>query len=181
MQISAGAALLSAPGTLFEFQVGGDGAISAASGGSLPLILTTTDRPQRLLDLRAGDDLRLQGYALDRTSARPGETLLLTLWWQALAAPGDERSVLVHLLDSSGTMVTQADGAPARGGRPTSQWRAGDTVLDTHPVALPDNLPPGQYTLAFGMYRWPSLERLALRDGETPLADDVVRVPIEVK
>jgi hypothetical protein len=181
LQISAGAALLAAPGTLFEFHVGGDGAISVAGGGSLPLILTTTDRPQRQLDIRAGDDLRLLGYALDRTSVRPGETLLLTLWWQALAAPGDERSVLVHLLDPGGAMVAQADGAPARGGRPTSQWQVGDTVLDTHTVALPADLAPGRYTLAFGMYRWPSLERLALRDGETQLEDDVVRVPIMVK
>jgi hypothetical protein len=30
------------------------------------------------------------------------------------------------------------------------------------------------------MYRWPSLERLVLRDGEARLADDVVRVPIKV-
>jgi hypothetical protein len=142
--------------------------------------MTTTDRPQQQLELRAGDDLRLEGYALDRTSARPGETLLLTLWWQALDAPADERSVLVHLLDQGGAKVAQADGAPARGARPTSQWHAGDTVIDTHPVALPADLPPGQYTLVFGMYRWPSLERLALRDGETRLADDVVRVPITV-
>jgi hypothetical protein len=54
-------------------------------------------------------------------------------------------------------------------------------VIDTHTVVLPADLPPGQYTLAFGMYRWPSLERLALRDGETRLADDVVRVAITVR
>jgi hypothetical protein len=180
LQISAGAALLASPGTLFEFHVGGDGMISALSAQALPLLTTTTDRPPHPLDIRAGDDLRLQGYAIDRASARPGETLLLTLWWQALGAPGDERSVLVHVLDQDGAKVAQADGAPARGGRPTSGWRAGDIVIDTHAVALPADLPPGQYTLAFGMYRWPSLDRLALRDGATRLADDVVRVEITV-
>jgi hypothetical protein len=180
LHVGAGAASLATPGELFSFHVGADQAISAIQVGSLPLIMTTTDRPARPLDLRVGDDLRLQGYALDRTSARPGESLLLTLWWQALADLGDERSVLMHLLDRNGVKVAQADGVPARGARPTSQWRAGDTIIDTHQLALPAELPPGDYTLAFGMYRWPSLERLALRDGEDRLADDIVQVMIKV-
>jgi hypothetical protein len=180
LQIGAGAAVLAAPGELFSFHVGADQTISAVQVGSLPLIMVTSDRPAHLLDMRVGEDLRLQGYALGRTNVRPGEALLLTLWWQALADPNDERSVLVHLLDGNGAKIAQADGAPARGARPTSQWRAGDTIIDTHQLTLPADLPPGEYTLAFGMYRWPSLERLALRDGEARLADDVVRVPITV-
>jgi hypothetical protein len=180
LHVSAGAAALATPGELFSFHVGADQTISAIQVGSLPLIMTTTDRPARPLDMRVGADLRLQGYAIDRTSARPGEALLLTLWWQALADPGDERSVLVHLLDPSGAKIAQADGAPARGARPTSQWLAGDIIIDSHQLTLPADLPPGEYTLAFGMYRWPSLERLALRDGDARLADDVVRVPINV-
>jgi hypothetical protein len=180
LQVSAGAATLSTPDDLFSFHVGADSAISAIQTAAIPLLLTTTDRPPHPLDIQVGDDVRLQGYALDRSSARPGDTLSLTLWWQALAAPNDERSVLIHVLDSSGAKVAQADGAPARGGRPTMQWRAGETVIDTHPVALPADLPPGEYTLVFGMYRWPSLDRLPLRAGESRQADDVVRVPITV-
>jgi hypothetical protein len=180
LQISAGAALLAAPGDLFTFHVGADRSIDNIRTTDIPLMMTTTDRPAQLLDLRAGDDVRLQGYAIDRTSAPAGATLALTLWWQALAAPSDERSVLIHLLDSAGAKVAQADGAPARGGRPTTQWHAGETIVDTHTIAVPPELPPGQYTLVFGMYRWPSLERLALRDGTTQLADDVVRVPITI-
>jgi hypothetical protein len=180
LHIGAGAAALATPGELFSFHIGVDQSISAVQVGSLPLIMTTTDRPAHLLDIRVGDDLRLQGYAIDRTSARPGEALLLTFWWRALADPNDERSVLIHLLDRNGAKVAQADGAPARGARPTSQWHAGDTIIDTHQVALPADLPPGEYTLVFGMYRWPSLERLALRDGETRVVDDVVRVLITV-
>jgi hypothetical protein len=180
LNVGAGAALLAAPGELFSFHVGADHAISAIQVRSFPLLLTTTDRPAQPLDLRVADDLQLQGFAIDRTSAHPGETLLLTLWWHALADPNDERSILIHLLDSGGAKVAQADGAPVRGARPTSRWHAGETIIDTHQVALPANLPAGEYTLVFGMYRWPSLERLALRDGEARLPDDVVRLPITV-
>jgi hypothetical protein len=130
--------------------------------------------------MRVGEDTLLQGYAIDRTSARPGDGLLLTFWWQALAASGDERSVLVQLIDRNGAIVAQADGPPARGGRPTSQWQSGDTVIDSRQVALPADLPPGEYTLVFGMYRWPSLERLPMRSGGTRQPDDVARLSITV-
>jgi len=92
----------------------------------------------------------------------------------------DERSVLVHLIDSNNAIATQADGAPANGTRPTSQWRAGDIIIDSHVIALPADLPPGEYSLVFGMYHWPSLERLALSIGGTRQADDVARIPIDV-
>jgi hypothetical protein len=179
LQVSAGAAALAASDDLFSFHVGPDHSISAIQTGAVPMLMTTTNRPPRSLDMRVGDDVLLQGYAIDKTSARAGDTLVLTLWWQALAAPLDERSVLIHLLDD-GAKVAQADGAPARGARPTSRWQVGDTVIDSHQIALPADLPPGEYMLVFGMYHWPSLERLALRSGETRQEDDVVHVPIIV-
>jgi len=180
LQVSAGAAALAASDDLFSFHVGSDHSISAIQTGAVPMLMTTIDRPPRPLDMRVGDDVLLQGYTIDKTSAHAGDTLVLTLWWQALAAPLDERSVLIHLLDGGGAKVAQADGAPARGARPTSRWQAGDTVIDSHQIALPADLPPGEYTLVFGMYHWPSLERLALRSGETRQEDDVVQVPIIV-
>ena len=180
LQVSAGAVLLAAPDDLFSFRVGADQSIADIHTNDIPLLMTTSDRPMYPLDLHAGDDIRLQGYAIDRTTVQAGASVMLTLWWQALAAPNDERSVLIHLLDNTGAKVAQADGAPARGGRPTTQWHAGATIVDTHNLAIPPDLPPGEYTLVFGMYRWPSLERLALQDGATRLADDVVRVPISV-
>ncbi len=180
LQVSAGAAALAGSGDLFTFHVGDDQSISEIQTASLPFLVTMTDRPPQLLDLRVGDDIQLQGYAIDKTSARPGDNLLLTLWWQAQAAPGDERSVLVQLLDRTGAIVAQADGPPARGGRPTSQWQAGDRVIDSRQIALPADLPAGEYTLVFGMYRWPSLERLPMHSDATRQTDDVARVPITI-
>jgi len=181
LQVSAGAAALAGSGDLFSFHVGDDQSISDIQTASLPFLMTMTDRPPLPLDMRIGDDIHLQGYAIDKTNAHPGDTLLLTLWWQAQAAPGDERSVLVQLLDRNGAIVAQADGPPARGGRPTSQWQAGETVIDSRQIALPAELAAGEYTLVFGMYRWPSLERLQMYSGATRQADDVARVPITIE
>jgi hypothetical protein len=180
LQVSAGAAALAGSGDLFSFRVGDDDSISEIQTAALPFLMTMTDRPPQPLDLRVGDDLQLQGYAIDKTSARPGDNLLLTLWWQAQAAPGDERSVLVQLLDHNGAIVAQADGPPARGGRPPPQWQAGETVIDSREVGLPADLPAGEYTLVFGMYRWPSLERLPMYSGTARQPDDVARLSIRV-
>ena len=127
LQVSAGAAALAGSGDLFSFHVGDDQSISAIQTAALPFLVTNTDRPPHLLDMRVGDDIRLQGYAIDKTSARPGDNLLLTLWWQAQAAPGDERSVLVQLLDRSGAIVPRpmarrrAAAARPASGRPATR------------------------------------------------------------
>jgi hypothetical protein len=180
LQVSAGTVALAPPSKVFSFRVGRDGAVSAIQTEASPLLMTTTDRPPHPLDARVGDDVLLHGYAIDRTSARAGDTLTLTLWWESSAAALDERAVLIHLINRSRAIATQADGPPAHGSRPTTQWRAGDIVIDSHQIALPADLPPGEYTLVFGMYRWPSLERLALRIGDKRQDEDIVRVPITV-
>ena len=180
LQFSAGGAGLTPPTRMFTFRVGRDGALSKIEGQTVSLLMATTDRPAQPLDVRVGDDVLLSGYAVDTPRPRPGSTLTLTLWWASQAASLDERSVLVHLLDQGGAIVTQADGPPVQGARPTSQWRAGDVVIDSHQIALPADLPPGNYTLALGMYRWPSLDRLPLSKGGTRLDDDVLRVPVRV-
>jgi hypothetical protein len=41
--------------------------------------------------------------------------------------------------------VAQQDGAPAEGNYPTSQWRAGDLVVDAHELKV--DAVPGTYTL----------------------------------
>jgi hypothetical protein len=180
LQVSAGPTALSPPSKVFSFRVGRDGAVSAIQTETSSLLMMTTDRPPHPLDAHVGDDVQLHGYAIDRSSARAGDTLTLTLWWESNAASLDERAVLVHLVNRNGAITTQADGPPVHGSRPTSQWHAGDIVIDSHQIALPTDLPAGQYTLVFGMYRWPSLERLALRIGDTRQAEDIVRVPITV-
>lgn len=56
----------------------------------------------------SGPLIALPGYRL----ARDGDTLRLTLVWQAAGTPGDFTR-FVHLLDAAGNIVTQLDGAPA--------------------------------------------------------------------
>jgi len=62
--------------------------------------------------------------------------------------------VFVHLLDPQGQVVSQHDGDPVGGYSPTSRWRAGEIIADTHRVPLPPDLPPGAYGLKAGLYEF---------------------------
>src|SRR5262249_23710447 len=78
LNVSAGAGLLAPPSRLFSFRVGRDGAISKIETQPISLLMTTTDRPTQPLEAQLGGDVRLLGYALDKTSPRPGDAFTLT-------------------------------------------------------------------------------------------------------
>ena len=64
----------------------------------------------------------------------------------------------------------------------TQSWRVGSFHRDNHGIALPDDLPPGQYELWAAVYWWQEPEnRLAVTDsaGEV-LGDHVVLTTITV-
>jgi hypothetical protein len=56
-------------------------------------------------------------------------------------------------------------------------------VPDVHHIALDPNIPAGTYHLQVGMYRWPSMERLPVRDEDGVEHPDrvVVLQPVEVR
>jgi hypothetical protein len=67
-------------------------------------------------------------------------------------------TAFVHVLDSNGQLVAQSDRPPA--GYPTSDWLAGEFVVDHYLVSLPPDLAPGSYTLQTGFYYLPTQERV---------------------
>ncbi|HWQ13556.1 MAG TPA: hypothetical protein VNL77_12185, partial [Roseiflexaceae bacterium] len=177
---AAGPLALSVPAELFAFHVDGAGAVRDVRLAPPTTLAAGLARPRQALDATVGEDVRLLGYTLATPEVRPGEAVECVLWWRAERGGLDARSVLVHLLDAGGERVAQGDGPPGEGARPTEVWQAGELVLDPRRVEVPADLPPGDYTLAVGMYRWPSLERLELTRGGTRQDGDVIRIPVRV-
>ncbi len=128
--------------------------------------------PARLTTVWAtlSEEILLAGYTATPASA----ALDVTLIWQALTALPTNYTVFVHLLDASGQIVAQSDALP-RGGYATDRWVAGEVVSDPHRLTLPENLTPGLYHLAAGMYDPVSGQRLAAaaKNGQA-LVDGVV-------
>lgn len=122
------------------------------------------------------DEVELHGYALSNDALQPGETLTVMLFWERRGNVSEDYHVFVHLLDEDNQMWGQHDGLPLLGIYPSSRWADGLLLPDPHDVPVSPDIPSGRYRLAVGMYRWPSLERLAAwrPDGKRWLDDTVV-------
>ena len=129
------------------------------------------------VNARLGEQITLLGYRLQPPQAAPGETLLLTLYWQPTAPLTTNYTVFVHLLGPDGCLAAQQDNPPVRGTRPTDTWTVGETVEDTYELHLPADAPRGTYALSSGMYSPASGERLPAWDATAaPLPED--RIPL---
>jgi hypothetical protein len=90
-----------------------------------------------------------------------GDSLRVTLWWQAEGKPQTDYTVFVHALDASGQLAGQHDSPPANGFRPTSAWTAGEIVKDIHYFTVDRVV--GE--IAVGLYDARSGQRLKTADG----------------
>jgi hypothetical protein len=104
--------------------------------------------------------MRLVGYDRDPSSARPGQPLAVTLYWQPQVELEANYSSYVHMVDEAGRVIAQSDHQPGGDYYPTSLWRPGEVLRDSHTLAIPPDAAPGVYRLVVGMYLYPSLEAL---------------------
>ncbi len=139
-----------------------------------PLAVT----PTHPLDYRLGEAIRLVGYDLTG-GVEAGDVLTVTLYWRADGAPGGDYRVFVHLLDARGEIVTQHDGPPRWGRYPTWAWQRGDVVPDERVLSVPAAAAGGPFSLAVGMYRPDTMERLPVTGPAGPLPEG--RILLEVR
>ena len=90
----------------------------------------------------------------------------LHLYWQAVTETDISYRVFIHLLDSDGNLITQADGEPQAWQRPTTGWLPTEIIEDPHTLNLPNDLPAGNYTLFIGLYNPQTGQRLVTESGE---------------
>jgi hypothetical protein len=94
----------------------------------------------------------LRGWHAPPPPAAAGTTVDIRLLWHALERVEHNWTVFVHLVDAEGAIVAEHNSIPQRGQFPMPHWTPGDWLTDTHPLALPPDLPPGAYTLRVGLY-----------------------------
>lgn len=82
------------------------------------------------------DRIRLLGYNYDRRVYAPGDSLALTLFWEALRPSPGDYEVQIRLLDAEGNVLSTQQGRPGGGARPTTEWRPDETFVDTYDVSL---------------------------------------------
>ncbi len=90
-----------------------------------------------------GEAIHLRGATLNRAENH------LTLYWEPTAPTTEELTIFVHLFDSNGQMVGQADGDPFDNRYRLSAWRVGHLFAETR--FLPAGVP--YESIAIGIYR----------------------------
>ncbi|MFQ6014164.1 MAG: glycosyltransferase family 39 protein [Anaerolineae bacterium] len=148
--------------------------------GSLSLYVTSPVLAEEVIEfpLQANldNEVLLLGYTLNTNRVEAGETLLLTLYWQALRRMEKDYTVFTHLLDGENRIWGQMDGQPVGGTYPTSRWQVGEMVVDRYGLPVSPEAPPGEYEIEVGMYLLTTMERLPVLDQSThqPLPDQRV-------
>jgi hypothetical protein len=131
---------------------------------------------QQSLDLRWGERITLLGYTLASHNIRAGEVLPLTLFWRTDQPITTRYKVFAHLLDPRGFVIAQRDAEPVGGSRPTSDWRAGETIADPYGLFIPFGTPPRNYHIEIGLYDLHTGQRLKNTKGEDHLLLNSIRV-----
>ncbi len=96
---------------------------------------------------RFGEAIALRGYALNHNSFAPGQTLDLTLYWQAEQQPAQHYSLAIQLVSAipgDTTMLLNFNGWPGDGNYPTGYWQPGDVIVDRYRLQLPETVARAQ-------------------------------------
>lgn len=118
------------------------------------------------------DKIALVGYEMDPRAVRPGETLILTLYWEGLAEMGENYSIFTYIQGKDTQIWARKDDWPLKGKAPTAAWKVGQRVVDPYELTLDSNTPPGVYNVEIGIYLAETLERLRLITPDGRLVDD---------
>ncbi len=177
-----------APGRydLVAFVEGREAVLGSLEVQSRP-INTTAPPIQHPLNARFGQSIELLGYTSKSQNPSPKAqstnlpAYQLALIWRCTGPVETSYAVFVHLLDANGRIVAQHDAPVPGGGVPTAGWQPGEVVVDEHPVAVPADLPPGDYRLIAGLYDPVTWARLpVLDDAGQPVGDHVLLTTVEV-
>jgi hypothetical protein len=108
--------------------------------------------------------VRLLGYNLTKLGyehspeepVSPGDTVHLTLFWQATDEIDRDFTLTLELQDQVGSVVLSREVKPAGGEYPPTDWEAGEIIRDQHTLLLPGELPPTRYDLSLQIHGLPT-------------------------
>lgn len=125
----------------------------------VPSTASSVTVPRRV-DADLDGEIMLLGYDIDAPEVAPGDSLSVTLYWEAQVPPAADYTVFLHVAASDGPPHAQEDGPPVDGSYPTSFWDVDEVVIEHRIIRIPGDLPPGDYPLVAGMYLLETGERL---------------------
>jgi hypothetical protein len=99
--------------------------------------------------------LHLVGYEWQRS----GDKVEIDLHWSVQSPVAADYTTTAQLFDAAGAKIDQDDQPPGGDYYPTSLWKPGETLVDSHLLTVPADRSP--VTLLVGMYRGANFSQLA--------------------
>ncbi|MBN1889213.1 MAG: glycosyltransferase family 39 protein [Thermoflexales bacterium] len=147
-------------------------AIFLAPGGETRATLTGAVS----LSASVGGTVEFLGYALDRTVARPGQSIELVTLWRVTGQPPGPLSVMAHLVGAEGQAVAVGDGL----GFTSEQWQPGDVFAQRHTLTLPPDTPAGTAWVQTGLYTLADIQRLEITQTGQAIGDSLRLAAVDI-
>lgn len=114
--------------------------------------LPMPDHVDQALDIHYGGSARLVGMSPAQPHGRPGDTISISLTWQAVKPTPNNLAVYLH---SVGSNVVQRDSFPATGNLRSIDWQPGQTWEERYVITIPKKTDPQRvYDLNAGLYEY---------------------------
>ena len=99
-------------------------------------------------------EVRLVGYDLPSVNLEPGAVTYVTLYWQPLRERlSEDYEIFVQVWDDAGDFIAGTHDFTNGGTYRSRIWLPDETTISYHWFRLPEDMPPGPYTLVAGLYR----------------------------
>lgn len=112
------------------------------------------------------DGVEFLGYWVSSFNPQLGERMYIRLFWRAAGQPSADYTTFVHLLstetDGSQQQVAGIDAPPGNGACATGDWTPAEIIVDELQLVIPESAPTGPLSLAVGLYRAETGQRLAV-------------------
>jgi 4-amino-4-deoxy-L-arabinose transferase-like glycosyltransferase len=127
------------------------------------------------------DGLALLGAELDRSVLSPGESLFVTLRWQATRSSLPDYRPRLALIQASRELDT-VESAPALGRYPTNLWQAQEQVVEHRRLKAPPTIAPGvaDVVLTLGSSRM-TLGQVDLDTGAHLFTPPTIAHPLDIR
>jgi hypothetical protein len=127
------------------------------------------------------DSVRLLGYRLEDEQVRPGEKLVLHLYWQGLQPMDQDWMVLIQLVDAQDKFLMYTDGSPTAGRDTTDRWKPGVPLASQHLLPVPDYGQPGEYQVTISLHPFGESTWLLATGPDGSILGDHIVLPTTVQ
>ncbi len=118
-------------------------------------VIDEPPKNMKRLNVSFEDNVDLMGYTVSDKTPKPGETIKLTLYWQARGLISISYKIKTHIVGkkSGKTYRINASHSPAKNDYPTKIWLKGEIVVDEMDITIPSDWPNVTPTVWVGVYR----------------------------